>query len=199
MTTVWRLDHTDTHINSLSLRYERPPIYPRNDGLPELETWEAPQVWYEPLDFRVSKSLVNFPRWTGITPVCDAHAMSIVQPLISEHVEFLPLDFRAPVGDGSLYSEQALQLLEGKSYHAINVLTTLDCMDYERSEITYFESTGGIFRIPKMVLKADCVGDAPIFKLPIRNRVRTYVSDEFKQLVEANNLTGLEFRKIRIG
>ncbi|MCY4073054.1 MAG: hypothetical protein OXG60_17305 [Chloroflexi bacterium] len=195
MTTVWILSNNTADFNTLSVRDERYGTFPRLDGAPELSTWVPQQVWYDPLVFRQGRALANLPAWSVHT-VGDTLAKAVIQELIGDHVEFLPLDFQAPVGDGSLYSPEALRSLSEKQYYVINVLTTLDCLDFDQSEFTYFESTGGIRSIRKRVFKPDCIGDTPIFKLPILNRVTTYVTDSFKQLVEDNNLTGLEFRKV---
>lgn len=195
MTNIWVLRHNTNDFKFLSVRDERYGTFPRLDGTPELAVWVPQQVWYDPLVFREGGALANFPAWSVHT-VGDAKAKAVMQEIIAEHVEFLPLDFQAPVGDGSLYSPEALRSLSGKTYYVINVLTTLDCLDFEQSEFTYFKSTGGIRSIRKRVFKPDCIGDTPIFKLPILNRVTTYVTDSFKQLVEDNNLTGLEFRKV---
>ena len=160
-------------------------------AVPELESWEPQQVWYHPLDFREDKAVANFPSWSATNPVCDAETRKIISGLIGDHVEFLPLIFHKGAHPKS-FTTAALD----DEYYAINVLTTLDCLDYDRSEFIYFKSTGGIRSVRNRVFKPDCIGDAPIFKLPILNRVTTYVTDSFKQLVDANNLTGLEFRKV---
>ena len=161
---------------------------PLGEGTSQLETWEPRQVWYHPLDFEKDLGMANFPRWSAVSIVCDAEAKEIVHKLLADHVEFLPLDY------------YGTKFLDGKvsdsKYSAINVLKILDCLDHERSEFTYFKSTGGIFSIRKFEFKPDCIGETPIFKLPILNSISTYVTDEFKQLVEYNNLTGLKFRKV---
>lgn len=191
MTAIWVLRHNVTDFNILSLQHETSGAFPRNDGVPELETWEPQQVWYHPLDFQEDKAVANFPRWSATSPVCDAETRKIISELIDDNVEFLPLIFHKGAHPKSFTTTASYG-----EYYAINILTTLDCLDYDRSEFTYFKSTGGIRGIRKRVFKPDCIGDTPIFKLPILNRVTTYVTDEFKQLVEDNNLTGLKFRKV---
>ncbi len=182
MTTVWSVSADVTNFNHLASRYETDPIPPLNLGASQLESWGRRQVWYHPAEFRKSKSLANFPGWSsGIA--CDAEAKENLQKLIGDHAEFLPLIF-------------ASSTIVDTTYYAINVLRMLDCLDYKRSEFTYFERTGNIRKVHKFEFKLNCIGGIPIFKLPILRSIRTYVTDEFKQLVEKSNLTGLEFRKV---
>ena len=190
MTTVWVLRHDTAHFNTLSLRDSRYGTFPRLDGTSQFETWEPPQVWYDPIKFREGKALADFPAWSVHT-VGDTKAKVIMEESIAEHVEFLPLVFLKWTD-----SEHLTTTSYDDEYFVFNVLTTLDCLDIDRSEFAYFESTGAIRNIRKCVFKPEYIRDTPIFKLPILNRVTTYVTDSFKQLVDDNNLTGLEFRKV---
>ena len=198
MTTVWRIHFNATDFNSLSnrpsildgntlsSRHERYGTFPQVVGTPQLETWEPQRVWYHPLDFQEDKGLANFPGWDAAAIVCDLNTQAIIRKLIEDHVEFLPLVYYEGFADKEIDSK----------YFAINVLQILDCLDYERCEFTRFKSTGGIRSVRTFEFKPDCIGGIPIFKLPILRSIRTYVTDEFKQLVEDNNLTGLEFSKV---
>ena len=75
--------------------------------------------------------------------------------------------------------------------------TILDCLDNDLSEFVRLRS-GYIIGIRKHVFEPTYIGETPIFRLPIAGSPssRPYVNDEFKQLVETNELTGLEFRKV---
>ena len=186
MTAVWRLDHNTEDFNAISVDDfntiitlhdgRRHRTFPRRDGTPELATWEPRHVWYHPLNFSKDKGAANFPSWSGTT-VCDAEAKQVIHDLIDDYVEFLPL--LSPT-------------IPDTEYHVINILTTLDCLDSEKTEFGYF---GSFKTIEKYVFKSHCIGETPIFKLPI-SRVKLFVTDAFKQLVEDNNLTGLKFRKV---
>lgn len=181
MTTVWILDDNVTDFNYLVSRDQTSPPPRLGEGRSQLETWEQPEVWYHPLDFRKDLGMANFPSWSAVTVVCDLEAKQIISDLLENHVEFLPL---------------ASPTVTNTEYFAINVLQILDCLDYEGCEFTRFKSTGGIRSVRKFEFKRDRIGGIPIFKLPILRSISTYVNDEFKQLVEDNNLTGLEFRKV---
>ena len=184
MTTVWSLRHNVTDFNYLvSLDQQGAP--PLGEGTSQLETWEPRQVWYHPLDFEKDLGMANFPRWSAVSIVCDAVAKEIIHKLLADHVEFLPLAY------------YGTKFLDGKvsdsKYSAINVLKILDCLDHKRIEFSYY---GSLKYISQLAFKPNCIGGTPIFKLPIQNSISTYVTNEFKQLVEDNNLTGLKFRKV---
>ncbi len=186
MIKVWTLRHNVTDFNYLAARGKDlgtpPPVDRLPLGTPQLKTWGERYIWYDPTEFRKNKGTANFPTCSGTT-VCDAEAKEIIRELIEDHVEFLPLAYYENFVDKAIDSK----------YFAINVLQILDCLDYERSEFSYY---GPLKKIIRYEFKSDCIRGIPIFKLPILNRVTTYVTDEFKQLVEDNNLTGLEFRKV---
>ena len=179
MTTAWRLDHNTDSFNRLSVRDERYDFFPRYDGTPEFETWEPQYVWYHPLDFSEDKGIANFPSW-GTVLVCDEKAKDIIFDLVKNCVEFLPL---------------ASHTITDTIYYAINTMI-VDCLDYDRSEMTHSKFSKHISIIVKYEFNPDCITGIPIFKLPMFKRNMPFVTDEFKQLIEINNLTGLEFRKV---
>lgn len=187
MTTVWLLRKDTTHFNSLSLKASGTGVFPRLDGTPELETWKPQEVWYHPLDFQENKGIASFPSW-GTVNVCDAKAKQIISELVDEHVEFLPLIFHKGAHPESFATASSCD-----EYYVISPVKILDCLDHEQSE---FSSFGPLKKIDKYVFKSNCIRGVPIFILPISKRTKLFVTDTFKQLVEDNKLTGLEFIKV---
>lgn len=112
---------------------------------------------------------------------CDEETKSIIDELIHDHVEFLPL---------------LSDTIKGKQYYLLHVKTELDCLDVEQTEYVY--SLPGKRRpsVKTYAFKWDCIGATPIFILPRGTPLEPFVSAEFKQLIEDNNLTGLQFKKI---
>ena len=187
MTTVWILDHNVNDFKSLASRGKNLGTPPTDDrllpGTPRRETWEDHYVWYDPAWPRKNTSIANFPNWSSaVGLVCDTEAKEVIRELIEDHVEFLPLAYYAG------FEKKA----SDSKYSAINVLKILDCLDSKKTEFGRWP----LKTIKKYVFKPHCIGETPIFKLPIHNRVTTYVTDEFKQLVEDHHLTGLEFHKV---
>ena len=128
------------------------------------------------------------PNFPGLSSdiTCDEKAKSILDELIHGYVDFLPL---------------ASHTIADKQYCILYPKTLLDCLANERTEFVRTQS-GFIFGVRRYVFKPDCIGDTPIFRLSLPTADNPspifcpYVNDEFKQLVENNNLTGLEFEKV---
>jgi len=116
----------------------------------------------------------NFFGGLGMSKTWDDKAMAIMQPLIRDAVEFLPV------------------IHNGKVYHFAHVLPVLKCLDHRRSKFKYFKD-GGIDQITHYVFKKGCLDNHPIFRL--KESPFIYVSDTFRIHVEENGLLGLEFEK----
>lgn len=123
----------------------------------------------------------DFLRMSG-SITCNEAAKSIVDEAVHEYVEFLPLTSTT---------------IKDEQYYILYPKTILDCLDNEQSEFVRTR-TGYIRGISKHVFRSDRIGDTPIFRLPVAGSPwgRPYVNDKLKQLIEDNNLTGLEFRKV---
>jgi hypothetical protein len=122
---------------------------------------------------RKKKELGDAPCFTS--PVLSKKAVKCLKPLISENVEILPLKFK-----------------EGK-YFAVNIITVLDAIDYEKSEYITFSDKKRIMLFDKYVFIEEKVANIPIFKIVDEKRRDGFVSDEFKRIVEKNNLRGFKF------
>ncbi len=120
----------------------------------------------------------NFPGMSGSLLVVDQKAYQVVQSIVSEFTETLPLTC---IDDG--YDELV----------AINVTTVLDCLDHEQSDLTRFND-GRVMWVDKHVFDMECVKGVPIFKIVEHRLNRIYVNDDFKHAVEQNGLKGLIFQ-----
>ncbi len=104
---------------------------------------------------------------------CSERARQIIEPLVKGQVEFLPL--KTPVG---IYYEMNIQRIA--------------CLDEENAIVKRFKD-GQIMRAEKYAFLDEKLGGQHIFwEREIGIKV-TFVSDEFKRLVEENGLTGLLF------
>ena len=115
------------------------------------------------------------PDFTGgyVVDACSERARLVIEPLVYGQVEFLPLI--TPLGP---YYEMNIQRIE--------------CLDLEGSTIKYFKE-GGILRVVKYSLFWERLKGQHIFWIRELGTTPTFVSDEFKRVVEKNGLTGLEF------
>lgn len=113
-----------------------------------------------------------------ILPVFSRHALSCLEALIAPHIEVLPLQFTE------------------REFLGINVTTVLDAIDYEKSIYKTFSDGKRIMTFKKYAFWADVVRDVPIFKIIDEKPRYAFVSDEFKQTVESNNLSGFIFKLV---
>jgi hypothetical protein len=135
---------------------------------------------WEPPDIRIqgkSKRLRDFVCWMMSVPVLSKKAVEVLEPLIGQHCEILPLIE-----------------LRGKPFYALNVLTTVDCLDKAGSDILY--SPNDPVRIlsigPYKFDEKKIPDDIPIFKLP-EYTATVFVTRAFIDAVIDNGLCGASF------
>lgn len=85
---------------------------------------------------------------------------------------------------------------EDKIFYVINVTDIIDCLDYDKSEIKYFPSSGRIMGVKKYAFHNKKLKNAIIFKLPEFSKNVSYVTEEFKNVVEENYITGFKFKEL---
>ena len=100
------------------------------------------------------------------------------------------------------YIKNEVQIFKIKSdnmlFYVVNVTNIIDCLHYEKSELKHFPSSGRIMRVIKYVFKEEKIKDTVIFKLPGIGFVNShsFVTEEFKKVVEKNNIKGFKFKEL---
>ena len=141
------------------------------DGRRHLKTWK--KVLVKRTEPEKQLELGDAPRFT--LPVLSKRALRYLKPLIKENTEVLPLKFN-----------------ESK-YFALNIITVLDAIDYEKSVYTTFSDKKKIMLFDKYAFIEEKISNIPIFKIVDEPRGNGFVSDEFKRMVEDNDLLGFKF------
>lgn len=109
-------------------------------------------------------------------PIFSERAVQALEPYLNSNVEVLPLQHPT------------------QSFYAINVIRVLDGLDYENSIVEYVEGHPTVVRrVHHFAFKLDIIQAYPIFKIPEYKRLRVFVTDTFKEAVEANGLKGFTF------
>lgn len=85
---------------------------------------------------------------------------------------------------------------ENDNLYVVNIINIIDCLDYDKSEINRFPSSGRVMRVIKYVFKIEKLKNATIFKLPEFPKGISYVTEEFKNVVEENNIKGFKFKEL---
>lgn len=68
--------------------------------------------------------------------------------------------------------------------------------NYEKSELKLFPSSGRVMRVIKYVFRTEKLKNVTIFKLPEFPKGISYATEEFKKVVEENNITGFKFKEL---
>ena len=118
----------------------------------------------------------DFPSVLWDIPVFSLRAWTILEPLIGDSVEALPLKCR----DRSLF--------------ALNVLAVVDCLDQKKCEFKYY-SSGKIMRVAKFAFRSDPAVKHHMFSIPEASGV-VFVSDQFRETVDKEKLKGLTFKSV---
>lgn len=98
------------------------------------------------------------------------------------------------------YIKNEVQIFKTKSendnLYVVNVTNIIDCLDYDKSEIKRFPSSDRVMRIIKYVFKIEKLNNTTIFKLPENPKGKSYVTEEFKKVVEENHIKGFKFKEL---
>lgn len=114
-----------------------------------------------------------------IMPVFSSHALKILEPLIKCSIEAIPLKD------------------EGTGYYAINIISVLDVIDYSKSKYRMFSDEKRIMAFQKYAfIENNNLKEHNIFKIIDEPRRYPFVSEKFKETVEANSLKGFIFKLV---
>ncbi|MGE6400327.1 imm11 family protein [Bacillus cereus] len=116
------------------------------------------------------------------TPMISRKAKEILEPLICNNVEFLPV----------------IHDVTSEVYYLMNVLNTVDAINYNKAVFEKL-STGLIIGFEKYAFFANRVEGQIIFKTFLNQRLHSstvLVSDEFRNTVLESNLKGFEFVEV---
>ncbi|MFC4779235.1 imm11 family protein [Paenibacillus sp. GCM10023252] len=115
---------------------------------------------------------------TAGIPVFNLKAFDVVSDLIKDDVQFLPTT------------------VEGNEFVLVNVLSLINCLDYTKSVVEKNNRLGFVDGISEIYFLEAYIRDKNIFKIPEFPKTRVYVTDTFKEAVEASKLKGFEFSKV---
>ena len=85
---------------------------------------------------------------------------------------------------------------ENDNLYVVNITNIIDCLDYDKSKIKRFPSSGRVMRVIKYAFKIEKLKNATIFNLPDFPKGISYVTEEFKKVVEENNIKGFKFKEL---
>ncbi len=173
---IWQLQfEVDKYDNFIPIREFTADEIQSFDGRKKKDIWEPlPVKRMEPEN---KLELGDAPGF--IIPVFSKKALEILRPLIQNSIE-----------------ELALQFQEAE-YYGINVTAVLNVIDYSKSKYIMYSDGKRIMAFQKYAFKS-CTEllNNNIFKIVDEPTRRAFVSDEFKQTVKKNNLSGFKFKLV---
>ena len=155
-------------------------LRPLGQGIAHSNTWQPIPV------FRLKKPRRRSPEalcdFTTVAakeniPVLSARAKQVVQPLLADKAQWLPLAFE-----------------EGE-YWLLNLLNLVDALDEEHSGIRRLPTNPKVMTIDAYALHLEAIAQQWIFKVP-QAPYDVLVTERFRSLVQDSGLTGLYFQPV---
>ncbi len=168
---IWKLecnvnDYENFQWEKLDLTYLR-----SFNGESKLKEWTDPGI-----KRMYGRELSNFPGLTSHIPVVDTLSYKCLLKELKDGSELLPI------------------VVDNMDYCMVNVTEVLDCINYDMSEYKLFSDGKRIMRFENYVFHKEVISGKHIFKIKDEPLGSPFVSDEFKEKVLANNLTGFDFK-----
>ena len=116
---------------------------------------------------------------TGIV-LFNQKAKDCLEGVFGDYVEFVPAKYQDDI------------------YYIVNVLNIIDGLNYQKSEFEKRDN-GRPYSVNKFSFQPNIVNNLSIFKLFLEDRIYSteiFVSQEVKDIVEANGLTGFSFEEV---
>lgn len=111
-------------------------------------------------------------------PIVSKRVIEMIGDLLEAEVEVLPT------------------ICAGREVYILNITNIVDAVDYKNSDVKYFQNTQKVMAFTKVSFCKEKIQGNHIFKLVERRFSSVYVSDEFRQRIIDNNLTGFRFELI---
>jgi hypothetical protein len=137
---------------------------------------------WKPLKMQIHRNkrrkICDNPNFVSGFPVLSEKAVDVVRDFLADKADILPLD----CGD--------------EKYFLINIYNKIDCIDYDKTQYTEFES-GRVREFQKFAFIHDKLTNESIFKIPeIIGKSMVFVSDEFRERIIGNGLVGFNFIEV---
>jgi hypothetical protein len=179
---IWEIIQDGNNFRSFELRELSPEEYDEFEDQFRSDqrltgSWTPMKFSLFEADYEVDKPIGDFSGIASVVPlIVSSKTRDVLSSFVKDQVEFLPIE--TEVGD----------------FQALNVMI-VDCLDHSKSKFKRFND-GRIMRVEKYAFKPETLKGLHIFRIPEEVMSRIYVDKAFKEIVEENSLTGLDFNKI---
>lgn len=137
-------------------------------GKPLPTNWQLPKHTAENTDCPLNDFVDGYFQ----APYISDRARRLLEPIVGQEAEF-----------------RSIGQILGNDYFVMNIINLVDCLDKERSEITW-STDGRILLLAKAVFFHQRIRARAVFKIP-EYPSRIYVTNEFVDNVRQHRLTGV--------
>jgi hypothetical protein len=136
-----------------------------------------------PTDWKLPKHTVEYTQLVlndfvhGFTeaPFVSQRAKQEIEPIVGKESEFRPIG----------------KILD-TDYYIMNVTNVVDCLDLDRSHITYSDDDGRVLSLNQALFLPGRIPDVSLFRVP-QDPTPIYATDRFVEVVRKCKLTGVGF------
>ncbi len=174
---IWKLDFELDQYDNLTFKEELSIEEIQSyDGRSKKNDWKKKEV----IRLEPEKKLIlsDAPGLLPHLPVFNEKALRILEDFLSNTAEILTLENKED------------------NFSAINIITILDCIDYEKSDFKLFKDGKRIMRFKKYSFVETEIKGYHIFKIKDEPLGSPFVSDEFRDKVIKNGLSGFVFKLV---
>jgi len=139
--------------------------------------------------------------------VFNEKACEVLEPVLSDKIELLPLISREEIGEKLSFKQRTwlrkaykplIDSVLPNPHFLVNILTiqSLDIISFKKSDFEFDKKRQEIYFLNKLVFKTKKISQFSLFKVMGHGKyleLSTFASQKIKQLVEQNQLTGLQF------
>ncbi|WP_317368831.1 DUF1629 domain-containing protein [uncultured Tyzzerella sp.] len=148
--------------------------------------WEKTTLYYSPLENNNLEIFTDFLNNSYGWVLVSDKFIKLTEKYIKGEVEYL-----------DVYVENKDNKNIREDYKIINIIKVLDALDLQNSIYHSIDKEGYIFGLKKYALNNDIVKGSNIFRL--HNQIDIiFVSENIKNVIEENNLTGFNFKEVKL-
>lgn len=148
--------------------------------------WQKTTLYYNTLENNNLEIFTDFLHNSYGWVLVSDKFIELTEEYIKNEVEYL-----------DVYIENKDNKNVKEDYKIINIIKVLDAFDLQNSIYHSIDKEGCIFGLKKYALNNDIIKGSNIFRL--HNQIDiTFVSENIKNVVEENNLTGFHFKEVKL-
>lgn len=143
-----------------------------------VDNWEVIELYPSKHKSETGKPIGDVYHFTPGTAIVNEKTYHILEPFIHNCVQVLPA------------------IVKSQKVYVLNFITVIDCLNRENSQLIFFSNSNRIMEIEKFAFNKEMLTDAIVFKIPEEIQSPPLVTEEFKILIEQNEIKGFKFVQV---